>query len=142
MVNWRGFEHSFMTHFIAVAVLISVGLALSFVVSSRRHKLDLSQYLEPPLQECGVTFISAVYPGLFKVGPFPKFEIHVEPATSVNGTRGEYDEYRVVNFKDSEGRVYQLWARVEFERFSFRRVRWRAEQKDSLPSSVLAILEN
>ena len=132
-----------MTNFVVIAVLVLVGLAVTFVVSSGRHKRDLTQYLEPPLRECGVTFISAVYPGLFKVGPFPKIEIEVgRPQTSIAGTRGEYDEYRIVSFKDSEGRVYQLWAIVEFEMFQFRRVRWRAEQKDSLPSSVLPILEN
>ena len=128
--------------FLGFAILALIGLALSFAMSGSRHKLDLSQYLEPPLQTCGMTFISAIYPGLFNVGPFPKFEVTVGRATTVNGTRGEYSEYRIVNFKDSAGRDYQLWALVEFEAFEFKNVRWRAEQKDSLPSSVLAILEN
>jgi hypothetical protein len=128
---------------IMVAAFLLVGGASALIVSSRRHKRDLSEYLEPPLQKCGVTFISAVYPGLFKVGPFPKFEVEVGgPQTSINGTRGEHDEYRIVSFKDSEGQTHQIWALVEFEIFQFKRVRWRAEQKDSLPSSVLPILEN
>ena len=131
-----------MANFVGIAILVLIVLAGTLVMSGQRHKLDLSQYLEPPLQACGMTFISAIYPGLFKVGPFPKFEMTVGPATTVNGRRGEYSEYRIVNFKDSGGRDFQLWALVEFEAFEFKNVRWRAEQKVSLPSSVLAILEN
>ena len=121
--------------------LVSVGSA--FAVSSGRHQQDLREYLEPELRRCGVEFVSAAYPGMFKVGPFPKFEFERgRPQSTVGGTRGEYCEYRIVCFKDSRGTVYRLWALVEFEMFQFRRVRWRAEQRDCLPSSVLQILEN
>src|SRR5215469_3019926 len=103
-----------MTNFswVGFGILVLIGLAVSVAMAGRRHKRDLSQYLGPPLAECGMTFISAVYPGLFKVGPFPMFEMTVGPATTVNGQRGEYSEYRIVNFKDSAGRDYQLWAIV------------------------------
>jgi hypothetical protein len=128
---------------VAFAAFALVGVASVIFTSSRRRKRDLREYLEPPLQNCGVTYISAVYPGLFKTGPFPKFEVEVgRPQTSVNGTRGEFNEYRVVSFQDSNGRVHQLWALVEFEMFQAKRVRWRAEQKESLPPGVLALLEN
>ena len=127
----------------AVVGLLLVGVASAFVIARRRHRRDLSKYLEPVLHQCDVKFISAAYPGLFKVGPFPKFEVERgRPQTTIGGTRGEYNEYRIVRFSDSTGRVYQLWALVEFEMFQFGRVRWRAEQRDSLPASVLPILEN
>lgn len=118
-------------------------LLVAFVISRRRHQRDLRQYLEPELRRCGVDFISAVYPGMFKIGPFPKIEFEVgRPQSTIGGIRGEYDEYRIVSFKDSTGATHRLWALVEFEMFRFRRVRWRAEQKDGLPPSVLPILEN
>jgi hypothetical protein len=127
----------------AVGGFLLVGIASAFVIVSRRHRRDLSEYLEPVLRRCDVKFISATYPGLFKVGPFPKFEVERgRPQTTIGGIRGEYNAYRIVSFSDSKGHVYQLWALVEFEMFQFRRVRWRAEQKDSLPASVLPILEN
>ena len=128
---------------ICVGGLLLVGFASSFVIISRRHRRDLSEYLEPVLRRYDVKFISASYPGLFKVGPFPKFETEGgRPQITVGGARGEYNEYRIVSFSDSNGHVYQLWALVEFEMFQFRRVQWRAERKDLLPASVLPILEN
>lgn len=127
----------------AVAGFLLLGVVSAFVISRRRHQRDLREYLEPELRRCGVDFISAVYPGMFKVGPFPKFEHESgRPQSMIGGTRGEYNEYRIVSFKDSTGTVYRLWALVEFEMFQFRRVRWRAEKRDGVPSSVLPILEN
>ena len=129
--------------FWVIGISLFVGGGSTIAILRRRHQRDLSEFLEPDLRKCGVTFISAVYPGLFKIGPFPKFEgPRRRPQTTVNGIRGEYNEYRIVSFSDSKGAVFRLWALVEFEMFQFRRVRWRAEQKDSLPQSVLSILEN
>lgn|SRR5579862_4831326 len=131
------------TYTFVVGGLVLFGVASGAVIFGRRHRQDLSGYLEPVLRNCGVTYISAVYPGWFRVGPFPKFEAQSgRPQTTTGGTRGEYNEYRIVTFRDSQGRVYHLWAVVEFEMFNFRRVRWRAEQKNSLPPGVLPILEN
>ena len=56
--------------------------------------------------------------------------------------QGSYDEHRIVKFRDAAGRVQEIWAIVEFNNFHFSRIRWRAEQKDRLPPSILAILEN
>jgi hypothetical protein len=126
-----------------IGILFLVGGVSAFIISRRRHRRDLNEYLEPVLRECGVTLISAVYPGMFKVGPFPKFEVQRgRPQTTVAGVSGEYNEYRIVSFRDSKGVVFRVWALVEFEMFKFRRVRWRAERKDLLPQSVLPILEN
>jgi hypothetical protein len=127
----------------AIGCFVLIGGVTAFVISRRRHQRDLREYLEPVLQKCGVTYISAVYPGIFKVGPFPKFEVERDrPESTVGGISGEYNEYRVVSFSDSNGHVFRLWALVEFEMFQFRRVRWRAEQKDSLPLTILSLLEN
>jgi hypothetical protein len=127
----------------AVGCLLAIGLVSSNFVSIRRHRQSLREYLEPDLRKCGVDFISAIYPGRFKVGPFPKFEHESgHPQTRVGGMAGEYNEYRIVSFRADGGRVYRLWALVEFECFEFRRVRWRAEQPDSLPQNVSPILEN
>lgn len=132
-----------MPDFLTIAMVVLIGCVTTFCIAHSRHQRDLSEYLEPPLRQCGVQFISAVYPGTFKMGPFPKFEVEWgRPQSDVCGVSGEYCEYRIVTFSDSDGNVFQLWALVEFEVFRFRRVRWRAEQKDSLPESVLPLLEN
>jgi hypothetical protein len=125
------------------AGFLLAGIVSALCVSGQRHRKDLSAYLEPTLKQHGFKFISAVYPGLFKVDPFPKIEFERgRPQSKVGGIRGEYSEYRIVSFSDSNGQVYSLWAVVEFEMFRFRRVRWRAKNKNLLPKSILPLLEN
>jgi hypothetical protein len=116
---------------------------IGFVVVIRRQTRDLREYLEPPLQQCGMQYESSVSPGMFRVGPFPFIEGEIgRPQSNIGGIRGEHSEYKIVNFRDVNGRSYQIWAKVEFEAFQFRRVRWRAKVKQGLPESILAILEN
>jgi hypothetical protein len=123
--------------------LLLLGIVFEAFRITRSHKKDFREYLEPDLRKCGAEFLSAVYPGMFKVGPFPKFETEFgRPQSIRGGTRGEYNEYSIVSFRDSEGRTYRLWALLEFECFELRRVRWRAEEQESLPLSVLPILTN
>ena len=75
--------------------------------------------------------------------PFPKFEVEYgRPQTRVGGLCGEYREYRVVTFEDADGRQHEVWALVEFEMFSFRRIRLRAARTDGIPPSLREILEN
>jgi hypothetical protein len=131
------------TIILLVTGFLVLGLAQSFFILGRRHRRDLSEFLVPDLQKCGVEFVSAVYPGRFKVGPFPKFEMEYgRLQTSVGGIPGQYIEYRIVSFRDIDGRVYHLWALVEFECFQFRRARWRAERGGLLPPKISPILEN
>jgi hypothetical protein len=129
-----------------VGILLA-GIVLNFFISRRRHRQDLSFYLEPDLKKCGVVFVSATRPyGLLSCGPFPKIEIGEWKVTgnftsSGVQTSGDYVEYRIVNFRDLQGQIHRLWALVEFDDYKFSRVRWRAERMDGLPASVLSILE-
>ena len=87
--------------------------------------------------------MSASWPGRFKVGPFPKFEIEVgHPQSRVGGIRGEFDEYRIVTVQDSQGNLHELWANLEFELFHLQRIRWRAENDKNLPAQARKMLEN
>lgn len=74
-----------------VGILLLFGGMSALVIARRRQQRDLREYLEPALRERGLTFISAVHPGIFKVGPFPKIEVERgRPQTKVGGVRGEY----------------------------------------------------
>ena len=122
--------------YIGIGVFVAVALAL------RRHKRDHQKELEPVLAAHGLTLVSAKWPGLFKVGPFPKFEIEVgRPQSRVGGIRGEYDTYRIVSARDSQGNLHELWARIEFEGFRLRQIRWRSANERDLPSQVQQILD-
>ena len=42
--------------------------------------------IEPQLEKAGMKYIKSEYPGLFKVGPFKKFEIEIGKPQINNGT--------------------------------------------------------
>ena len=129
--------------YIGIGVLVAGGLAVQLLITHRRHMRDHRKDLEPILKTHGLTFVSASWPGRFKVGPFPKFEIEVgRPQSRVGGIRGEFDEYRIVTVQDSRGNLHELWANLEFELFRLRRIRWRAENAKNLPSQAREMLEN
>jgi len=129
--------------YIGIAALVAGGLAVQVLITRRRHGRGYRRDLEPILAAPGLKFVSARWPGMFKVGPFPKFEMEFgRPQSHVLWIRGEYDAYRIVSVQDSEGRVYELWAMLEFELFRLRRVRWRAEKGQNLPAEVRGLLEN
>ena len=129
--------------YIGIGILVVAGCAVQFVVSYRRHRRDHRQDLEPMLKSHGFTFISAKWPGLFKVGPFPKVEVEVgRPQSRFGGIRGEYDEYRVVTVKDSQGNRFEIWARLEFELFRLRHIRWRADKSRNASLQDISFLEN
>ena len=126
-----------------IVILVVIGLAVHFLITWRRHQKEYREHLEPLLKSHGLQFLAAKWPGYFKVGPFPKFETEVgRPQSRAFGIRGEFDEYRIVTFKDSEGRAHDVWAMLEFETFRFRRVRWRAVSTENLPEPAKAMLEN
>ena len=129
--------------YIGMGALLAGGLAVQFVLSRRRHGRDYRIDLEPILKAHGLAFVSARWPGMFRVGPFPKFEMQFgRPQSHVMGISGEYDEYRIVTVRDSEGNEHELWAMLEFEVLRLRRIRWRAEKGQDLPSEARRLLEN
>jgi hypothetical protein len=127
--------------YMGIALLVAIGLAVPILMARHRHRRDYREDLEPILETHGLTFVSARWPGLFRVGPFPKIEIQDGRLQSrVGGIRGEYDEHRIVTVEDSRGREYELWAKLEFELFRLRRIRWRAEKELDFPPQFRALL--
>jgi len=126
-----------------LGILVLGGILASVLIGCRRHCRDYHEHLEPVLSAQGYRFLSAKWPGLFNVGPFPKIEFKVgRPTSDVLGVSGEHNEYRVVKFQGAEGTVYELWAKLEFELFHLRRIRWRAGNDQGLPAKARSLLEN
>ena len=125
-----------------LVILIAGGAAFQFLRLRRRHGRTYREHLAPILERHGLCFVSSEFPGWFKTGPFPKFELEVgRPQTRVAGLRGEFDEYRLVTVSDSGGKECTLWALLEFEAFRLRRVRWQAEPEAQAPDSVRGLLD-
>jgi hypothetical protein len=126
-----------------IGVLVLGGVVALVLIAYRRNRRDYREHLEPVLTAQGYRFLSAKRPGLFNVGPFPKIEFKIgRPTSDVLGVSGEHNEYRVVKFRDAEGTVYELWAKLEFELFHLRRIRWRAGNDQGLPAKARSLLEN
>ncbi len=131
------------TLYIGIGILVVVVLSVQFLITWRRHHRDYREHLEPILSSHGLQFVSARWPWFFKVGPFPKFEVEVgRPQSRVGGIRGEYNEYRIVTFQDSEGKAHEVWANLEFEMFRLRRLRWRTDSRYDLTEAARGLLEN
>ena len=125
-----------------IALVAVIGLAIYFLITWRRHQKDYREHLEPILNLHGLQFVNARWPGFFKVGPFPKFEVETgRPQSRALGISGEFDEYRIVTFRDSDSQTHDVWALLEFEMFRLRGVRWRAENSQDLPGPAKAMLE-
>jgi hypothetical protein len=119
------------------------GLLFHYAISQHRKSKDHREELAPIVARYGLTIESVRTPKVFDVGPFPIVEFEIgRPQTHIGGVRGEYNQYRVVTCHDSQNNVYELWAKLEFERFRLRRIRWRAEPDQDLPPQVRELLEN
>jgi hypothetical protein len=128
--------------YIWVAFLIVTLLVVSVALVLRRHRRDHREHLEPVLAKHGYEYISSRWPGLFRTGPFPKFEIEVGVAQSHKmGVRGEYDTYRVVHVRDRDGNTFVLWACIVFEAFRVREIRWRIANQSDMPEGMEQLLE-
>ena len=59
-------------------------------------------------------YIKSEYPGLFKVGPFKKFEIEIGKPQINNGTvRYERTYYRKVTALKNSKTEVEIWAKIE-----------------------------
>lgn len=128
--------------YIGIGLLGIGGLTIQLGVARRRHRRDHRRDLEPILAKHGLRFVSARWPGMFKVGPFPKVEIEIgRPQSRAGGIRGEYDTYRIVTVQDSKRNIHEVWAKLEFELFRLRNIKWRAEKDQHLPLEAREMLE-
>lgn len=120
--------------FLAIALVI--WLVFQALRVQRRRRRDYREFIEPELKRLGYDFISSTAPGLFDVGPFPKFEFRVgrvQTRTPIGS--GEYTQYRIVRFRrPNEPVERQSWVQLEFEAFSFRRCKWNPEPTQAEPT--------
>ncbi len=131
-----------MIFYIVIGIAVCGGIFKSVMISRQRHKKNYREHIEPILKKQGLQFISSEYPGIFKTGPFDKIEVSFgTPQTRAGGIRGEYSEYRIVTFQDKTGKEYKIWAKLEFEAFQLKQLRWRIETSTIIPKEIEAIIE-
>jgi hypothetical protein len=126
----------------AFIILVVFGAAVQLRVRRKRRTRDYREFIEPPLTARGMRVVSIERPVYGDDNPFPSREIEIgRPLSNVGGTRGEYDEDRVVAFVVGDGDAGRIWARVQFEVFQFRRIRWRELPAEPVPAALRDLLE-
>jgi len=77
-------------------------------------KKDFRHLIEPQLEQFGMEYIKSEYPGIFKVGPFKKFEIEIGKPQINDGTiRYEKTYYRKVSALVNNNSEIEIWAKIE-----------------------------
>ncbi len=128
---------------IVISISVFIAIVVYIFIAQRRHKKKYREQIKPVLEAHGLKYISEKYPGVFKIGPFPKFEVKIgRPQSKFLGISGEYSEYRIITVEDAEENQYEIWAKIEYEIFKIHRIRWRAENPEILPESAKNLFEN
>lgn len=77
-------------------------------------KRDFNPFFKQQLAKFGLTLMTSEYPGLFKVGPFKKFEIEFgKPQINGGVIRYERTYYRKIKAKMKNGNEIEIWAKIE-----------------------------
>ena len=96
-------------------LFISVGIPIALYVHWMRQKSkDFTGIIEAELKKNELRFVSSTYPGLFKVGPFSRFEISIgKPQINNGAIQYEKSYYRIVEVKTKGNQNETVWAKIE-----------------------------
>ncbi|MDY0781320.1 hypothetical protein [Tenacibaculum sp. IB213877] len=107
---------------ILIPIIIIVNLLLqSFFNSSK----DFSELIRSELTKHKLEFISSNYPGIFKVGPFKKFEIDIKPQINHGAIQYEKTYYRIVKLKDRKGKIKEVWTKIDTTWFAKTKIEFK-----------------
>ncbi|MET7030857.1 hypothetical protein [Sediminicola luteus] len=109
--------------FVLILLVIPVGLFLKWITDTSK---DFESEIEMDCNKHGLNYISSKYPGLFKVGPFKKFEITIGKPTINNGAiQYENTYYRIVELKTKNNRKERVWAKIETSWFKDTQIEYK-----------------
>ena len=114
-----------------MVLCILLALVLWAAVLLRRRRNTYAKHLIPALRAKGLEFVSSTARPVFDTGPFPLVGLEIgRPQLNVLGIRGQYVQYRIVEFRDPSSAKHKAWAKLEFEMFRLRRIEWRPPLED------------
>ena len=114
-----------MNHYWILWISIGLVLGLSIKWFTDKSK-NFAKIIEVDLKKHGLKYVSSKYPGLFKVGPFKKFEITIGKPMINNGTI-QYDHtyYRIVELRTKNNRTERIWAKIETNWFKDTKIEFK-----------------
>ncbi len=102
---------------------IAIGLTIKWVTDKSKNFADI---IEADLKKYGLKYLSSTYPGLFKVGPFKKFEITLgKPMINNGSVQYERTYYRIVRLKTKNNKTTQVWAKIETNWFKETQIEYK-----------------
>jgi hypothetical protein len=110
--------------FCFIPIVIAIVVTIDWAIQS---PYDYKEKITQQLSEKGYQLIDISMPGIFKTGPFSKFQISFGPQTSFMGVSGEKTRYRIVKYKNQSGVIKQSWIRINVTAFVVVRIKWIPE---------------
>ncbi|WP_432670639.1 hypothetical protein [Flavobacterium sp. SM2513] len=102
-----------MEYFVLLLIVCILAF-LGWINWQHEKSKDFRKLLEPQLERYGMEYVKAEYPGIFKVGPFKKFEIEIGTPQINNGTiQYEKRYYRKITAITKKKKVVQVWAKID-----------------------------
>lgn len=96
-----------------ILLIVCILIFLGWLNWQHDKKKDFRKLIEPNLEQYGMKYIKAEYPGLFKVGPFKKLEIEIGKPQINDGTiRYEKRYYRKITAIANNQKVIEVWAKI------------------------------
>ena len=102
-----------MSNYWILIILAAISLGLSIKWFTDKSK-DFGDIIQTELEKHGLKYVKSRYPGLFKVGPFKKFEITVgKPLINNGAIQYDHTYYRIVELKTKTNRTELIWAKID-----------------------------
>ena len=130
-----------MTNYWILLILPAIAIGLTIKWSTDKSK-NFADIIETDLKKYGLKYLSSTYPGLFKVGPFKKFEITIgKPMINSGTVQYEHTYYRIVELRTNLGEVKnegweielrtknnreeRIWAKIETNWFKDTKIEYK-----------------
>lgn len=112
-----------------ISVVIAVSILIKWISDSSK---DFFELIETELKSKGMKLISCTYPGIFKVGPFEKFEISIGKP-QINGGAIEYEKnyYRIVELKTKSNKTKKVWVKITINWFKETKIEFKPKFGDN-----------
>lgn len=97
-----------------IPLILSIWFALWWLNWQHNKRKDFRKLIEPKLEQYGLKYIKEEYPGIFKVGPFKKFEIEIGKPQINDGTiQYEKSYYRKITVLANNKKEVEVWAKID-----------------------------
>ena len=114
-----------MTNYWILLILPAIAIGLTIKWSTDKSK-NFADIIETDLKKYGLKYLSSTYPGLFKVGPFKKFEITIgKPMINSGTVQYEHTYYRIVELRTKNNRTERIWAKIETNWFKDTKIEYK-----------------